>query len=67
MTELVLIFCLAGVPGSCREERPLLEQISPASCLMQGQQYALEWLADHPKWALSGWRCEENVPKHQPT
>jgi hypothetical protein len=67
MTELVLIFCLAGVPSSCREERPLLEQMSPMSCLMHGQQYALEWLADHPKWALSGWRCEENVPKHEPS
>ena len=67
MTELVLVFCLAGVPGPCREERPLLEQMSLTSCLTEGQQYALEWLADHPKWALSGWRCEENVPKHQPT
>jgi hypothetical protein len=37
------------------------------SCVMQGQQYALEWLADHPKWALSGWRCEQNVPKHEPS
>jgi hypothetical protein len=67
MTELVLVFCLAGLPNSCHEERPLLEQMSPMSCVMQGQQYALEWLADHPKWALSGWRCEQNVPKHEPS
>lgn len=67
MIELVLIFCLAGVPGSCREERPFLKQMSLTTCVMQGQQYALEWLADHPKWALSEWRCEANLPKHQPT
>jgi len=66
MTELVLIFCLASVPGSCREERPSLERMSLTSCLMHGQQYALEWLANHPKWALSRWRCEKNVPKHEP-
>jgi hypothetical protein len=67
MAELVLIFCLAGVPGSCQEEHPLLEHVPLASCLMQGERYAQEWLADHPKWVLSGWRCERNVPKHRPT
>lgn len=67
MVELVLVFCLMDAPGSCQEERPMLGQVPLMSCLMQGQQFAQEWLADHPKWALSGWRCEQNVPRHGAT
>ena len=65
MAELVLIFCLAGTPGSCQEERPLVADMSLMTCLVQGQQYAANWIADHPKWTLSGWRCEQNVPRQR--
>lgn len=65
---LVLVFCLISSPGSCQEERPELGPMSAASCLYRGQQYAAEWLADHPKWMLDRWRCEgEGKPKEQPT
>jgi hypothetical protein len=65
MTALVLVFCLQGAPGSCIEHRPLDSLALPA-CLVRGQEYAQEWLAEHPKWVLSGWRCEHNVPRKQP-
>jgi hypothetical protein len=65
MAELVLIFCLAGTPSSCQEERPLVADMSLMTCLVQGQQYAANWIADHPKWTLSGWRCEQNVPRQR--
>lgn len=65
MAQLVLVFCLMALPGSCREERPLMGEVPLASCLVQGQEYAQEWLADHPKWALWGWRCEETVPRRR--
>lgn len=42
-----------------------MEQMSLTSCLVQGQQYASDWLADHPKWMLSRWRCEQNVPRQR--
>ncbi len=67
MAVLVLIFCLIGAPSACREERPMLDQVPLTSCIVQGQQYAQEWLAEHPKWVLSRWRCEQNVPRQQPT
>jgi hypothetical protein len=67
MVQIVLIFCLAASPGSCREERPVVEQLSLTSCMVQGQQIAQDWLADHPKWTLSRWRCEQNVPRERPT
>jgi len=65
MTALVLIFCLQGTPGSCIEQRPI-ESLALPACLVRGQEDAQEWLAEHPKWVLSGWRCEHNVPRKQP-
>jgi len=62
MTALVLIFCLQSAPVSCTEQRPI-EATSLPSCLMRGEQYAAKWLAEHPKWMLSRWRCEQNVPR----
>jgi hypothetical protein len=58
MAQLVLVFCLMTQPGSCQEERPLLSPIPLASCMVEAQLYAQGWLAEHPKWALSAWRCE---------
>jgi hypothetical protein len=65
MTALVLVFCLQAAPDSCTEQRPI-EDLSPRACLMRGEQYASEWLAEHPKWRLSRWRCEQNVPRQKP-
>jgi hypothetical protein len=65
MTALVLVFCLQSTPDTCTEQRPIEEQ-SLQACLTRGQQYASQWLADHPKWLLSRWRCEQNVPRQQP-
>jgi hypothetical protein len=65
MSVLVLVFCLQSTPASCTEERSM-EGLSLQVCLIHGQQYALEWLAEHPKWRLSRWRCEQNVPLQRP-
>ena len=65
MTALVLVFCLQSTPSACTEQRPA-EALSLLACLMRGQQYAAEWLAEHPKWMLARWRCEQNVPRQQP-
>ncbi len=58
MVSLILVVCLAATPEICREERPPLEDISQVSCIVQGQQLASQWLDEHPKWALRGWRCK---------
>ena len=65
MTALVLVFCLQSPPSACAEQRPA-EALSLQACLVHGQQYAAEWLAEHPKWMLARWRCEQNVPRQQP-
>jgi hypothetical protein len=65
MTALVVVFCLQTSPASCIEQRPI-EDLSLPACLTRGQQYASEWLAEHPKWRLLRWRCERNVPRQAP-
>jgi hypothetical protein len=37
------------------------------ACIVEGQQVAQNWLADHPSWMLSRWRCEQNIPKQIPS
>jgi hypothetical protein len=55
---LVLVVCLIGQPGACREERPPAPAMSPMACMVLGQQIAATWLEDHPKLRLDRWRCE---------
>jgi len=65
MAVLVLVFCLQSAPDSCSEQRPI-EDLSLQVCLMRGELYASAWLAEHPKWMLSRWRCEQNIPRQHP-
>jgi hypothetical protein len=63
MIQIVMLFCLVNSPQSCQEQRPSLDMpISLMECTMHGQEIAQGWLADHPKWTLSKWRCEANHP-----
>jgi hypothetical protein len=65
---LVLVFCLIGSPSSCIEQRPQLEPMTKMACLIEGQRYAADWLAEHPKWTLERWRCEDKrQPKRVPS
>ncbi|HWI25722.1 MAG TPA: hypothetical protein VN668_02050 [Stellaceae bacterium] len=66
MVTLVLIVCLSGSPSTCHEETPPIDAINPMACMVQGQQIAAQWLEDHPKWRLDGWRCKFG-PRQQPT
>jgi hypothetical protein len=40
--------------------------MAPLACVMRAEEYAANWLSDHPKWVLSRWRCERNVPREKP-
>jgi len=58
MLSLILVVCLSGTSDVCHEERPLVDLASPMSCLIEGQQIAAEWIEEHPKWRVQGWRCQ---------
>lgn len=67
MIELVLVYCLRAQEGVCVERRDTLRDWgTPLQCMMQAQQQAQQYLADHPKWYLARWRCEVNEPPEQP-
>jgi hypothetical protein len=63
MVSLILIVCLAASPQTCQEERPPVEVESGVFCLMEGQLIAAEWIEEHPKWMLRGWRCKSGPPE----
>jgi hypothetical protein len=65
MVHIVFTFCMLAWQTHCQEARPVPESMSLTACMVQGQQIAQDWLADHPKWALSRWRCEMNVPRQR--
>ncbi len=68
MIQLVLVYCLAGHPKQCFEKRLAMEDFpSPAACVSNAQQRAIEYLREHPQYVLKRWRCEVNVPKQVPT
>ncbi len=59
MVELVLVYCLAADASACVERRPMLDAVSsPMACLTEAQPLAAAYLAEHPKYRLSTWRCE---------
>lgn len=66
MIELVLTVCLLASPVSCREERPDFAGGSVLSCMTQGQFYAARWLAEHPAYSISRWRCQPAGTRETP-
>lgn len=59
MIELVLVYCLTADSHTCVERRPVLDDISgPMACMTAAQPLAAQYLAEHPKYRLSTWRCE---------
>jgi hypothetical protein len=63
MVSLILIVCLAVSPDICREEQPPVDVAGAMSCVTEGQLIALQWLDEHPKWTLRGWRCRFGKPE----
>jgi hypothetical protein len=61
MMSLILVICLSTAPDVCREEQAPADVESAMSCAMDGQLIAQQWLEDHPKWTLRGWRCRSGA------
>lgn len=58
MVQIVFLFCLIASPTQCEEHRlPGIALNTMNECMTNGQTMAITWLDDHPKWALSRWRC----------
>jgi len=67
MVHLALTDCMMAWQSHCSEERPVIEDMSPMACMVEGQQVAAEWVEEHPKWMLARWRCEQGPPRDIPS
>ncbi len=58
MLELVLIYCMIGMPDRCIERREVMDDVSDGiQCMKHGETEAARYVAAHPKWQLVTWRC----------
>jgi hypothetical protein len=65
--ELIIVYCLVSDAKTCVEKHVPMEDFSnPVACIKGAQQRAQEYLHDHPKYKLTSWRCEIDVPKQTP-
>lgn len=67
MIQLVLVYCMIENASVCVEDRPTYtEPLSMNSCMTSAQEVAVDYVRDHPRWQLSRWRCEVDVPQKTP-
>ena len=67
MIELVLMYCLSSDPNACIQPREVREPMgSPIECAMRAQTLAQQFVIAHPRYRLSGWRCEVDKPREFP-
>jgi hypothetical protein len=63
LTTLSIVFCMTGHPHAqqfCQTVWPNSEDIYQAgfaACAVRGQQLAVAWIEEHPKWELDRVRC----------
>lgn len=57
MIELLFVACLSAQPDVCEERSMLYTDITPASCMFGAQPALATWVAGHPAWEISSWRC----------
>jgi hypothetical protein len=67
MIQLVLVYCMIENASVCVEDRPTYtEPMSLSGCMTSAQEVAVDYVRDHPRWQLSRWRCEIDVPQKTP-
>lgn len=61
MIEIAAIACSLYAPVHCREVVLPFEaaQITPYSCMFNGQTKLAEWTAAHPNWRIARFTCRK--------
>jgi hypothetical protein len=60
LVTLSIVFCLAANPTQCQKlfpEPAETAELGLGNCAIRGQQLAVQWLDQHPRWALDRVRC----------
>jgi len=57
MVQLLFVACTVLSQQSCEERSLIFTDITPMSCMMGAQPELARWVAEHPNWTVSRWRC----------
>jgi len=59
MIEILLSVCLVTNPATCKDVslNYMSDQVTPQQCMFRGQVAISRWVAGHPKWQLTKWKC----------
>lgn len=64
MVQLVLVYCLVANGAVCSEQRPNFDDaLTLSGCMVGAQRLGATYVAEHPQWYLSRWRCEIGKPR----
>lgn len=62
LATLILYVCLANGTGQgCKEVDFILDGITPQTCLIAGEEKAIEWLDTHPDYRLVAVTCQWGI------
>lgn len=58
MIELLFVACLSTAPDQCQERSLLFTDVSPMTCMMGAQPELAKWTETHPRFRVTGWKCQ---------
>ena len=59
LIELIVTVCAIAQPAQCEEQHlQFAASMSPNQCAMAAPPYIAQWVAEHPKWQATKWRCD---------
>ena len=67
MISVVMSVCLAAQPTVCKDVSlqfaAEIENVTPFMCNRYAQPEMAKWIAEHPKWKLTRWKCISSEKK----
>ena len=61
MMTLILYVCSTVAAADCKEVHFILDGVTAPTCIMAGEEKAIEWLNMHEGWRLVGVTCQWGV------
>jgi hypothetical protein len=57
--EIVFTVCMLSQPTFCKEQHLQYSwNGSLTQCIMSAPPFIAHWINEHPKWQVTGWRCD---------
>ncbi|WP_188791130.1 hypothetical protein [Salipiger pallidus] len=62
MIELLFMACLSSAPDQCQKRSLLYNDVTPMACMMGAQPELAKWTETHPRYLVTGWKCQTLRP-----